>query len=106
MAGASLEERLTRPLVRYPSLMDWARARAEVHGLSTKFSVSGFRAEVLTKLIGSRAELAELVAGQLLPALRAFNTKDRNEFSTSGEGWVSCEVSGDELRIVLGTYLT
>jgi hypothetical protein len=88
MAGASLEERLTRRLVRYPSLMDWARARAEVHGLSIKFSASGYRAEVLTKLIGSRAELAELIAGQLLPALRAFNTRYRSEFSASGEGWV------------------
>jgi hypothetical protein len=88
MAGASLEERLTRPLIRCPSLMAWAQARAEVHGLRTKLSVAGYRAEVLTKLIGSRAELAELVAGQLLPALQAFNTNDRNEFSTSGEGWV------------------
>jgi hypothetical protein len=43
--------------------------------MSTKLSVAGYRAEVLAKLIGSRADLAELIAGQLLPALQAFNTK-------------------------------
>jgi hypothetical protein len=87
LSGASLEERLTRPFLRVPSLLDWAQARAEVHGMSTKLSTAGRRAGVLAKLLGSRADLTELIAGQLLPALQAFNTRDRNQFSP-GEGWV------------------
>ena len=75
MAGASLEEQLTRPFVRYPSLLDWAQARAEAHGLTTKLSTAGHRADALAKLIGSRAELAELIASGLLPALQAFTRK-------------------------------
>jgi hypothetical protein len=75
MGGASLEERLTRPFLRYPSLLDWAQARADAHGLSTKLSTAGYRADVLAKLIGSRANLSELIAGELLPALQAFNAK-------------------------------
>ncbi len=87
-AGASLEERLARPLVRYPSMLDWARARAEAHGRSTKLSAAGYRAEVLAKLIGSRAELAEIIAGQLLPALQAFDAKDRKDDFPNDEGCI------------------
>jgi len=65
MAGASLEEQLARPLIRYPSLLDWAQARAEAHGMTTKLSTAGHRADVLAKLIGSRAALPELEASRV-----------------------------------------
>lgn len=55
--------------------------------MGTKLSAAGYRAEILAKLLGSRADLTELIAGPLLPALQAFNAPDRNEFSND-EGWV------------------
>jgi hypothetical protein len=93
MAGASLEEQLTRPFIRYPSLLDWAQARAEAHGRSTKLSAAGYRAEVLAKLLESRAELTELIAGQLLPALQAFTAKGpRSKDFPNDEG---CLLNGE-----------
>jgi hypothetical protein len=93
MTGASLEERLTRPFIRYPSLLDWAQARAEAHGMTTKLSAAGHRADVLAKLIGSRAALAELIASELLPAIQAFNRKGST--SEAFHGHEGCVVNGE-----------
>jgi hypothetical protein len=92
MAGASLEERLTRPFIRYPSLLDWAQARAEAHGMATRLSAAGHRADVLAKLIGGRAVLAELIASELLPAIQAFNRRGSTSEAFDGEG---CVVNGE-----------
>lgn len=74
-AGASLEQILRRPHLRYPSLLKWAEARASVHRMAVQLSTAGAHAQVLAKMLGGRGQLAELISGPLLPALQAFNRK-------------------------------
>ncbi|MBY8863973.1 hypothetical protein K7711_46440 [Nocardia sp. CA2R105] len=73
-AGAALEWRLARPKLRFPSLLDWARARARLHEMTVTLSSPGANAELLAEVLGSRNELAELFATPLAHALRAFVT--------------------------------
>ena len=73
--GASVSQSLVRPLLRYPSLLAWADARASTHGMTARPSIAGTRATVLSTMMGERTALADLVASKLLPALKAFNAK-------------------------------
>lgn len=73
--GATVSQSLTRPLLRYPSLLEWASARAQTNGLTVKPSVAGTQATVIAKMMGGRQALTELIASDLLPALKAFQAK-------------------------------
>jgi hypothetical protein len=74
-AGASVSQSLTRPLLRYPSLLSWVSARASTSGLTARPSTAGTQAVVLAKMMGGRNALADLVSSDLLDALKAFNAK-------------------------------
>jgi hypothetical protein len=73
--NAPVEQRLSRPFMRIPSLTAWAQSRAAIHALNTQLSGAGAQAELLAKLLGGRAELADLMSGPLLPALKDFNAR-------------------------------
>ncbi len=92
-SGATVQQQLTRPLVRYPSLLKWADVRARVHGMSTRLSAAGAHAQLLAMMVGSRPALAELVSGALLPGLQAFNATGatRDAFPDGG----GCVVNGE-----------
>ncbi len=92
-AGATVQQRLTRPLIRHPSLLKWADARAEIHNMSTRLSTAGTHARLLSMMLGSRTALAELISGPLLPALQAFNAvgATRDAFPEGG----GCVVNGE-----------
>ena len=70
---ATVEQKLTRPLIRYPSLLKWADVRARLHSMSVRISAAGAQSRLLATMVGGRSKLAELVSGPLLPALQAFN---------------------------------
>ena len=70
---AVVEQRLARPLLRFPSLFDWAQCRAEMHSLSVRLSAAGAQAKSIASLVGGRSDLTKLLAGPLLPGLQAFN---------------------------------
>lgn len=53
-AGASVSQALTRPLLRYPSLLSWASARATTDGLTVRPSTAGTHAAVLATMMGGR----------------------------------------------------
>lgn len=92
--SAPVEQKLSRPFMRIPSLTAWAQSRAAIHDMTIQLSAAGAQAELLAKLLGGRAELAELVSGPLLPALKAFNsTGTTRESFPDGEGCVIREQS-------------
>ncbi|MFI1920541.1 hypothetical protein [Nocardia sp. NPDC020380] len=91
-AGASVEWQLARPMLRFPSLFDWAGARAQLRGLTTSLSTPGAHAELLAGLIGSRDHLADLFAGPLADGLHAFVTATRRSDPTvlpGDQGWIA-----------------
>lgn len=88
-AGASLSQSLARPLLRFPSLIDWAKARASTQKMSVRLSTAGTQANVLASMLGSREVLTDLVAGSLRPALLAFNRSGSTKVDyPDGEGCV------------------
>lgn len=74
-AGASSSQSLTRPLLRYPSLLAWVSARASTSDMTARASTAGTQAVVLAKMMGGRNALADLISSELLDALKAFNAK-------------------------------
>jgi hypothetical protein len=87
--NTSVEQKLSRPFVRVPSLAAWAQSRAAIHDMSTQLSAAGAQAELLAKLLSGRAELAEIVSGHMLPAFQAFNARGTTRGSfPDGEGCV------------------
>src|SRR6476659_9313759 len=55
----------------------WTEARACVHSMAVQLSTAGAHAQVLRKMLGGRAQLSELMSGQLGPALLSFNSKGK-----------------------------
>ena len=92
-AGAPLEQRLTRPFLRYPSLIRWARSRAAIHDFTIQLSSAGPKTELLAKLLGSRQELVALLSGPLLPALQSFNRTGNTQTAFPDEH--GCSVGGE-----------
>jgi DNA-directed RNA polymerase subunit RPC12/RpoP len=72
VAGTSPASRLARPRLRVPSLATWAGLMVAQDGKRMQFSAAGRRVEVMRRLWGDRAALAEQFAGPMLPVLRAF----------------------------------
>jgi hypothetical protein len=88
-AGASSSQSLVRPLLRFPSLIDWANARANTVGMSVQLSSAGTQANVLASMLGGRDVLSDLVASELRAALLAFNRqKSTTADYPNGEGCV------------------
>ncbi|MBI3224189.1 MAG: hypothetical protein HYZ39_03910 [Mycolicibacterium cosmeticum] len=87
--GASLSQSLARPLLRFPSLIDWANARAGAVGMSVRLSSAGTQANVLASMLGGRDVLSDLVASEMRAALVAFNRRrsTRQDYP-NGEGCV------------------
>lgn len=77
-AGSTPEAALARPRLRDFGLADWANALVAPSGRTFRPSDAGLRVEILTRMAGGRAELADLLAGPLRPALRAFNTEAKS----------------------------
>jgi hypothetical protein len=97
-AGAPLEQRLSRPRLRFPSLLDWAAGRAACDGLNVRLSKAGEQAMILASQLGSRHKLTEVAGSTLLPALQAF----------LAQGLTSANFSDDEGCVLHGrtAYLT
>lgn len=92
-AGTTVQQQLTRPLIRYPSLLKWADVRARVHGKSTRLSAAGAHAQLLATMLGARSALADLISGPLLAALQAFNTTGATSDAFRDGG--GCVVNGE-----------
>jgi hypothetical protein len=99
-AEATVQQRLARPMIRYPSLLKWADVRAKVHGMSTRLSAAGAHAQLLATMLGDRLALAELLSRPLLPALQAFNATGatRDTFPDGG----GCVVNGEGFQTFEG----
>ncbi len=93
-AGATLSQALTRPLPRYPSLLAWADARARTHSMSARVSAAGTQARILSAMMGGRDALADLMASELLPGLKAFNATHKTTSAEYPDG-VGCVVNGE-----------
>lgn len=92
-AGATVQQRLARPMIRYPSLLKWADARAKMHDMTTRLSAAGAHAQLLATMLGDRLALGELMSGPLLPALKSFNiTGATRDAFPNGDG---CVVNGE-----------
>ena len=88
-AGASLSQSLSRPLLRFPSLIEWANARVSTHEMSVRLSTAGTQADVLASMVGGRQTLTDLAASELLPVLLAFNRfRSTKDDYPNGEGCV------------------
>ncbi|MFV8171701.1 hypothetical protein [Mycolicibacterium peregrinum] len=88
-AGASLSQSLARPMLRFPSLIEWAKTRVSTREMSVQLSTAGTQANVLASMLGSREALTDLVAGDLLPALLAFKrSRSTKADFPGGEGCV------------------
>lgn len=88
-AGASLSQSLARPLLSFPSLVDWANARVSTQEMSVRLSTAGTQANVLATMLGTREALTDLVGGELLSALLAFNRSRSTKFDyPNGEGCI------------------
>lgn len=97
-AGSTPEAALARPRLRDLGLADWANELVTPSGRSFRLSDAGLRVEILTRMAGGRADLADLLAGPLRPALRAFNTTEKSTRLAypNGEG----------VALIDGGYLT
>lgn len=89
----SLSQSLARPLLRFPSLISWADARAGTQDLSVRRSPAGDQAGAAAAVLGSGKALTDLIGSGILPALRAFNGGGR---VINSEGYLDfseiCEV--------------
>ena len=82
LAGTAKVDRLARPRLRSLSLSTWADARVAEYGYRMMPSAAGRREIALQRLWGTRASLAELFAGQMLPVLHAYRPTASNSKPT------------------------
>ena len=68
----SVEQKLTRPFIRVPSLLAWSQDQARGHSMRVVLSSAGAQADLLATMLGGRQHLAELFSSAIFPALRAF----------------------------------
>ena len=76
-AGATRIQASAKPRLKLPGLYSWAQAQAEENNLEAEFSPAGRRVEILRRMWGSRAALAQDWSGRLRPMFTAFRTKAR-----------------------------
>lgn len=89
-SGAVLKSRLARPHLRFLGLSAWIDAKARDGGLETRLSRPGQNAALVTRRLGGRAPMIDLLAGALRPALRYLATTGRtsDEDFPDGDGVV------------------
>ncbi|MGV9616815.1 hypothetical protein [Nocardia xishanensis] len=88
LGGIPSVNRLPRPMLRDLSLASWVKAKLTQHGLKSRLSPAGQKTAQLTRMLGSRAAVIELLSGPLLPALRKMDAKgkDTKDSYPNGEG--------------------
>lgn len=72
LGNSLLSGRLGRPRLRVLSMRSWVEGMARAAGLGVRLSQPGRQAELITRRLGSRAELMDVVTAMTLPMLRAF----------------------------------
>lgn len=82
MAGTLPQNRLVKPVVRVPSLLDWAEARVAAENLQLQFSSAGRIANLVANRAGSRRRLRDLATGPARPILEAYRPVGRNDTSS------------------------
>jgi hypothetical protein len=73
--GTPPEEELSRPRVRKPAMLTWARWKAQMCGYELHVSDAGWPAHILGEMSGSRLALTNAFSGQLRPSLLMFKTQ-------------------------------
>lgn len=86
LRGTAPASQLARPGVRSLGLLEWARTIAAEASLAVDFSQAGNRVEILRQLLGSGDSLADLMAGPMRAALRAFHATHRSTSVSYPEG--------------------
>lgn len=88
--GDSRLSQLARPRLRDLSLFEWASALTEQKGNSIQLSDAGLRVSILSRLWGSRDDMIDAIAGDMLPILRSFipEKKRTRDAYPNGEGVV------------------
>lgn len=74
-SGISAANKLPQPRLRDLSLADWADAKLDRHGLTSRLSAAGHRTAQLARMFGDRRAVMDLLAGPLLPALRKMDAR-------------------------------
>lgn len=72
LSGSLLQGRLGRPTLRSLSLRAWVEGMAKAAGLGVRSSTPGRQAELVSRRLGSRDALLDLISSSAHPLLRAF----------------------------------
>lgn len=81
MTGTLFQNRLVKPVVRVPSLLNWAEDRVAAENLQLQFSPAGKIANLVAKRAGGRDRLRELATGPARLILDAYRSVGRNDRS-------------------------
>lgn len=78
LSGTLPQDRIVKPVIRIPSLLEWAENRLAEAGIRLQYSAAGKTANLVAARAGGRTALRELAVGPARRLLEAFRSVERN----------------------------